>query len=219
MNVTVPVEDERAIASGLPMLHGCPTRTDSVVCVTELCFQLRVCSKKKNLRLHACLVHELGVLVFTGYMCPWVTRSLALGRWLIRKTRQVQHNVSHCGVPSWRRVQAHPNSSSEKGKQNGHITCLKHINLGGTWWCCWKVDSATFHAGFCLAVGEHDATTAKFCRNANACFLNVSIAALDSIDRVQPRSKTTRLDGWQGSKGLPPSMKCDVSVRAKPPSS
>ena len=126
----------------------------------------------------------------------------------------VQHNVSHCGAPSWRRVQAHPNSSSEKGKQNGHITCLKHINLGGTWWCCWKVDSATFHAGFCLGVGEHDATTAKFCRNANACFLNVSIAALDSIRPCAAKSETTRLDGWQGSKGLPPSMKCDVSVRA-----
>ena len=41
-----------------------------------------------------------------GYMSPWVTRSLTqLGRWLIRKIRQVQHNVSHCGVLSWRRIQ------------------------------------------------------------------------------------------------------------------
>ena len=41
-----------------------------------------------------------------GYMSPWVTRSLTqLGRWLIRKIRQVQHNVSHRGVLSWRRIQ------------------------------------------------------------------------------------------------------------------
>ena len=42
-----------------------------------------------------------------GYMSPWVTGSLTrLGRWLIRKIRQFQHNMSHCGVLSWTRVQA-----------------------------------------------------------------------------------------------------------------
>ena len=119
-------------------------------------------------------------------MSPWVTRSLTrLGRWLIRKTRQVQHNVSHCGVLSWRGVQATSwtcyfvsiwvqfNGHTQffhlrKGKQDGHATCLKHINLGRTWWCCWKVDNATFHAGFCLGVGEHERliATSKFRRNA-----------------------------------------------------
>ena len=42
-----------------------------------------------------------------------------------------------------------------KVKQDGHVTSLKHINLGRTW-CCWEVDNATFHAGFCLGVGEHE---------------------------------------------------------------
>ena len=81
----------------------------------------------------------------------------------------------------------------------GASPCLKYINLGRTWWNCWKVDSATFHAGFCLGVGKHD----RFVTTANsvvmpsyyACFLNLSIAALDPIDRVQPRSRITCV-GW-----------------------
>ena len=24
----------------------------------------------------------------------------------------------------------------QKGEQNRHVTCLKHINCGRTWWCC-----------------------------------------------------------------------------------
>ena len=36
-----------------------------------------------------------------------VIRSLTrLGGWLIRKIRQVQHNMSHCGILSWRGKQA-----------------------------------------------------------------------------------------------------------------
>ena len=66
----------------------------------------------RDLRLHACLVYELDMLGFRSDMEKvtcflGVTSSLTrLGRWLIRETRQVQYNVSHCGVPSWRRVQA-----------------------------------------------------------------------------------------------------------------
>ena len=141
-----------------------------------------------HLRVHACLVYELDMLGFrsdmANYISPWVTRSLTrLGRWLVRKTRQVLHNMSHCGVLSWRGVQAkswtcnfvscrvHFQSHTQfshlrRGKQDGHVNGLKHINLGGTWCCCWKEDNATVHAGFCLG-GEHERliTTANFCRN------------------------------------------------------
>ena len=42
-----------------------------------------------------------------GYMSLWVTRSITrFSRGLIRKTRQVQHNMSHCGICSWTRKQA-----------------------------------------------------------------------------------------------------------------
>ena len=117
-------------------------------------------------------------------MFLWLTRSLnRLGRWLIRKTRQDQCNMSHCGVLSRRRVQAkswtsnfcfllgpvqwsYPNFSLGGG--NRHITCLKHISLSRTWWCCWKVNDTTFHEGFCLGVGNHEGLIArvKFCRDA-----------------------------------------------------
>ena len=115
-----------------------------------------------------------------------VTRLLTrLGRWQIRKIREGQLNMSHCGVLSWRGKQTKSwtcnfvsfwiqfNSRTQifhlrEEKQVEHITCLKHINLSRTWWCCWKVDSATLHARFCLQVGEHERLieTAEFRRNA-----------------------------------------------------
>ena len=119
-------------------------------------------------------------------MCLWVNRLLTRpGRWLIRKIRQVQHNMSHCGVLSWRGIQTKKRACKlvsfwiqfnirtqvfhrREGTQDGHITCLKHINLRRTWWCCWKVNNATLLAGFCLRVGEHERliTIAEFRRNA-----------------------------------------------------
>ena len=85
-------------------------------------------------------------------MSLWVSRILTrLGRDLTRKIRQVEHNMSHCGVLSWRGIQTKnrtcnfvsfwiqfksrtPSFSSEiDSKQDGHITCLK------TWWNCWKI--------------------------------------------------------------------------------
>ena len=50
----------------------------------------------------------------------------------------------------------------------------------------------------------------------HACFLNLSIAALDPIDRVQPRSRTTIMVGKAQGVGHHP---CSMSFRAKPPSS
>ena len=75
-------------------------------------------------------------------------------------------------------------------KQDGHITCFKHINLSRTLLCCRKVDIASLHASFCLRIDEHERliTTADFCRNATRpCmffFFFFSIADLDPIDRV-----------------------------------
>ena len=115
-----------------------------------------------------------------------VTRLLTrLGRWLKRKIREVQHNTSYCGVLSWRGLQTKSwtcnlvslwiqfNSRTQvfhlrEGKEDGHITCLWHINLCRTLWNCWKVNDATFLAGFCLRVGKHErfVTTAEFRRDA-----------------------------------------------------
>ena len=39
-------------------------------------------------------------------MTLWQDIGTRLGRWLIRKLREVQHNMSHCGVLSWKGVQA-----------------------------------------------------------------------------------------------------------------
>ena len=90
-----------------------------------------------------------------------VTRLLTrLDCWLIRKTRQVQHNLFHCGVSSrrgketksWTRnfgplldpVQLSYPSFSSQREQDGHITCLEYINLCRKWWNIWKVKNATF---------------------------------------------------------------------------
>ena len=111
-----------------------------------------------HLHLHACLVHGLDVLVFalTWLRCMflWVTRLLArFGRWLIRKIRQVQHNMSLCAVLSWTGIQTKSWTCNFVSFwiQGGHITCLKHIN----------------HAGCCLRVGDHEIliATAEFRRN------------------------------------------------------
>ena len=65
-----------------------------------------------HLRLPPDLVCELDLLIFAPteqklHVSPWVSRSLTrLGYWLVLKTRQVQHHMSHCGVLSWGRVQA-----------------------------------------------------------------------------------------------------------------
>ena len=123
--------------------HSFRYRVPSLMLVAQVVYH-------PHLHLHPCLVHELDRLVFaltwhTGYVSLRVTRLLArLGCWLIRKTRQVQHNMSHCGVLSWRGIQTKSwrctfvslriqfNSGTpifhlRKGKQNGHIMCLKHI--------------------------------------------------------------------------------------------
>ena len=81
-----------------------------------------------------------------------------------------------------------------EGKQDGHVTCLEHINLGGTWWNCWKVDNATFLAGFCLGIGKHErfVTTAEFRRSV----------IIPCMLLPEPRV----LNGWLDSMELPPSM-------------
>ena len=65
----------------------------------------------------------------------------------------------YCAVLSWRGIQTKSwtcnfvsfwiqfNSRTQvfhlrEGKQDGHITCLKHINFVRKWWKCWKVIDA-----------------------------------------------------------------------------
>ena len=87
-------------------------------------------------------------------------------------------------------------------------SCFKHINLGGTWWCCWKVDKIS-HASFYLGVGEHERlitmANAVVMPLYNARFLNLSVAACDPIGRAQPKPETRVLDDfllhWVISKG------------------
>ena len=83
---------------------------------------------------------------------------------------------------------SYPSFHLKDGKQDWHITCLKHINLTRTWLCCWKVDNAILHAGFCLRVGRHERliTTAEFRNAVKQCML------LESFDcRSQSTSRMT----------------------------
>ena len=59
-----------------------------------------------QLHLHPCLVHEVDLLVFALTWQRLHVSFTRLGCWLIRKTRQVQHNMSYCGVLSLRGIQA-----------------------------------------------------------------------------------------------------------------
>ena len=114
-------------------------------------------------------------------MSLWVARLLPrLGRWLIRKLRQVQHHMSHCGAAGEedRPKAGHaisspfasnsivvPNFSPERERK--HKMGTSPVS-NRSWRFGWKVDHATLHAGFCLRVGEHErlATTSEFPRNA-----------------------------------------------------
>ena len=118
-------------------------------------------------------------------MFLWVTRSIArFSRRLTHKTRQVQHNMSHCGIIA----------GEENKPKAGHVilslfgysskvipkffiwegdnkmgtspvsstsTLVEHGGVVGKW------IMQLFHAGFCLGVGEHEGliATAKFRRN------------------------------------------------------
>ena len=55
----------------------------------------------------------------------------------------------------------------QKGEQNRHVTCLKRIHCGGTWWCCREMNKTIFPTSFCLRVGKHKRLTAgtESCRN------------------------------------------------------
>ena len=114
-----------------------------------------------HLRLHACLVYELDMLVFrsdmANYMSPWVTRSLTrLGRWLVRKTRQVLHNMSHCGVLSWRGVQAKSwtcNFDSRRVHFQGH-TQISHLKKGENKMGTSPVSSTSTSVEHGVAVGK-----------------------------------------------------------------
>ena len=144
-----------------------------------------------------------------------------LDRWLIRKIRHAQHKKSHCGVLNWRVIQTKSwtcnlvsfwiqfncrtqISHLREGKQDGHITCLWHINLCRTcFWNCWKVNIATYLAGFCLRISKHEKfVTTVVMPQYHACFLNLSIAAHDPIDSVQPRSDPRVLDGLARLNGV-----------------
>ena len=173
------------------------------------------------------------------YMFLWVTRSIArFSRWLIHKTRQVQHNYVPLWNLSWRRKQAKSWARNlvsfwiqfkghtqvfhlRRRKQDGHVTCLKHINLGRTWWCRWKVDNATFHAGFCLGVGEHEGliTTAKFRRNTIIpCMLLQSFDCRSRSNRPCAAKVKNHVCRMVSKIQRVYRHPCSVSFCAKPPS-
>ena len=194
--------------------------------------------------LHACLEHDPDLLVFSlwhdkDYMFLWVTRSIArFSRRLIHKTRQVQHNMSHCGIlageekqaKSWERnlvsfwIQFKGHTQVfhlRRRQQDGHVTCLKHVNLGRTWWCRWKVDDATFHAGFCLGVGEHEGliTTAKFRRSTIIpCMLLQSFDCRSRSNRPCAAKVKNHVCRMVSKIQRVYRHPCSVSFCAKPPS-
>ena len=90
----------------------------------------------------------------------WRRSITRFSRRLMRETRQVQHNMSHHEILLYERKQAQSCtynlvslriqftsrtqiSHLVKRKYKRYITCLKLINNGWTWWCCWKVNNAT----------------------------------------------------------------------------
>ena len=136
-----------------------------------------------HLHLHPCLVHGLDVLVFA---LTWQRLHVSSGdqvahaTWSLAETQDSSAKcpILECSAGEEYRPKAghvilsHFGSSSIvvpkffiwERKQDGHLTCLKNINFGRTRWNCWKVNNATFLAGFCLGVGQHEkfVSTAEF---------------------------------------------------------
>ena len=146
--------------------------------------------------------------------------------------------MSHCGVLSWSGIQTKSwtcnfvsfgvqNKSQtqvfhlREGKQDGHITCLKHINFGRTWWNCWKVNNATLHAGFCLRVGEHErlVATAEFRPNAiMPCMLLESFDCRSRSTRPCAAKVQNNMCWMVGKVYWGCHHPCRVSLCAEPPS-
>ena len=83
-------------------------------------------------------------------------------------TGEEQANSRTCKFVSSRiQFNGHTQIHLRKGEEDRHITRLKHINSGRTWWCCRKMNNATFPTRFCLRVGKHKRLIAgtEFCRD------------------------------------------------------
>ena len=90
-------------------------------------------------------------------MSLWVTKLLPrLGLWLVRKIRQVQHNMSHCGVLSWRGIQAR------------------------SWTCNFVSFWIQFNSRTQVSQRQNSVVMPAY----HARFLNLSIVDLDPIDRA-----------------------------------
>ena len=112
----------------------------------------------------------------------WLTRF-----WLTRKTRQIQDDMSHSRVFSWRRVQTKNRTCNFVSLRIQLICHFQFFSFGevrinkiGTLPCSrtstlvehggfvGKVNNTTFPTGLCLRVGKHKGlvATTKLCRNA-----------------------------------------------------
>ena len=156
------------------------------------------------------LVHELDLLVFA---LTWQRLHVSFRDQVAHATckiRQVQHNMLHCGVLSWRGLQAKSwtcHFVSLRIQINGH-TEVFHLRKGKTRWArhlsqahSTLVEHVVVEKWIMQAsmqVLSELANTQELLQRQNsvvipkyhACFLNLSIAPLDPIDRVQPRSWT-----------------------------
>ena len=153
----------------------------------------------------------------------FISRSPKFSHGLVRWNRQVQHNMSHCGIhhlsqenkptAGWTCWCCHLESESSATNptqvsvpefEATQLTpstslCLKHVNSGWTCWCSGKVNNATFKAGFCFWVCEHKGfvATAEFRCNAiiPCMFLKSSDCWSRSNWSCAARSRTTCV-GW-----------------------
>ena len=143
----------------------------------------------------------------------------------------MQHNISHCGVLSWRSwtcncvsfwIQFNSRTQVFHLRQEnkmGISPVSSTLNLSRTWCCCRKVDNATLHACFCLRVGEHERliATTEFRRNAIIpCMLLEAFDCRSQSNRPcaggqGPEQRV--LDAWQDSMELQPSMQYEPSCR------
>ena len=132
------------------------------------------------------------------YMFRRASRSLTRF-WLVRKTGQVQHNMSHCGIPRFcicrreNRICTSPFSSTS--------TLVEHGGVVGKW-----IMQLSKHVSVSELANTKDLLQRQ---NSvvipwyNTYFWNLLIAVLDPIDRVQPRSKTTLVGKFQKNWSYP----------------
>ena len=84
-----------------------------------------------------------------------------------------------------------------------------------TWWCCWKVNNATFQASFCFWFANMKDVLQRQISVVEPwyqeCLWNLSVADVDPSIVCSPDPEPRASDGGQDSKSVPPSKQCGLS--------